>query len=267
MADEKPRHLSTGMAARLCCVKPDTVLKWIKKGRLEAERTAGGHYRIDLEHIEPLIPTHHDDEVFDPPPAECSPQPMRCWEYLTNKGALREECKNCIVYRVRANWCYELAGLGSKIGHSKLFCQNSCDDCVYYRRVRGLASHVLVITKDEKLVEQLASDESEKVELRFALHAYEASTMISSFRPAFVVFDYELATAGEDKLLDCLASEFRVPGMKIIIAVPAGMTVLVKDGLPKDAVVRVIEKPFYLSEIAAVIDSLPVEMRDMTAQT
>ena len=45
---------TTGQAARLCSVTPDTVLKWIKAGRIEAQRTAGGHYRISPQELERL---------------------------------------------------------------------------------------------------------------------------------------------------------------------------------------------------------------------
>ena len=43
--------LTTGKAARLCSVKPDTVLKWIKKGVLPATRTIGGHYRVEEQDL------------------------------------------------------------------------------------------------------------------------------------------------------------------------------------------------------------------------
>ena len=41
--------LSTGDVAKLFGVTPDAVLKWIKKGKLPATRTAGGHYRVTRE--------------------------------------------------------------------------------------------------------------------------------------------------------------------------------------------------------------------------
>ena len=55
MSAEKAGLLTTGQAAKLCAVTPDTVLKWIKKGRLEATRTAGGHYRVALPDLEPFM--------------------------------------------------------------------------------------------------------------------------------------------------------------------------------------------------------------------
>lgn len=46
--------ISTGQAAKICAVTPDTVLKWIKGGRLNARRTPGGHYRIDRRDLQEL---------------------------------------------------------------------------------------------------------------------------------------------------------------------------------------------------------------------
>ena len=38
--------LTTGQAAKKLSVTPDTVLKWIKSGKLDAMKTPGGHNRI-----------------------------------------------------------------------------------------------------------------------------------------------------------------------------------------------------------------------------
>ncbi len=45
------RMLTTGQAAKICSVTPDTVLKWIHSGALPARRTAGGHHRIDEQDL------------------------------------------------------------------------------------------------------------------------------------------------------------------------------------------------------------------------
>ena len=47
MPEDKSNLLTTGQAAKLCSVTPDTILKWLKRGRLNGVRTAGGHYRIE----------------------------------------------------------------------------------------------------------------------------------------------------------------------------------------------------------------------------
>jgi excisionase family DNA binding protein len=47
--------ITTGQAASLCSVTPDTVLKWIKAGKIPASRTPGGHYRISRSDVEQFI--------------------------------------------------------------------------------------------------------------------------------------------------------------------------------------------------------------------
>ncbi len=256
----EPELLTTGKAARLCAVKPDTILKWIKRGRLEAVRTAGGHYRIHRCDIEPLVRGLRMGDMTSPPPPDCNPQPMRCWEYLSPDGEVREECRKCVVYRVRAAWCFQIAGLSQDIGHAKHFCRTSCRDCAYYRRVRGLASHVLVVTSDKAFQYRLSAGEPKQLALQFAQNAYEASAAIQSFRPGFVIVDRELNGADENELIQCLASDARIPGLRIILAVAPGIGKRGLTGPNQDRVVAVLEKPFESNRVAAVIDSLPVEL-------
>lgn len=42
------RPITTGQAARYCHVSQATIINWIKKGKLKAYATPGGHYRILL---------------------------------------------------------------------------------------------------------------------------------------------------------------------------------------------------------------------------
>jgi excisionase family DNA binding protein len=44
-------YLTTFEAAKLISVTPDSILKWIKSGKLAAFRTPGGHYRINIDNI------------------------------------------------------------------------------------------------------------------------------------------------------------------------------------------------------------------------
>ncbi len=245
--------LSTGQAAKLCSVKADTVLKWVRAGRLRAERTAGGHFRIDEKDLNALLGAKRANAPRRQ--AEPNTTPLRCWEYLSNCGEIRRECRDCVVYRVRAAQCFEVAGVADNIGHAKKFCGTSCDQCTYYQRVMGQPISALVVTSDDALIRSLKADSTGGIALHFARNGYEASAVVAEFRPAFVVVDQEVVTGGEPGLLDCLASDRRVPGLKIVLAAECGKASL---GKRKD-LVSVIEKPFEKRTIADVSRRFPVE--------
>ncbi|MBI4677126.1 MAG: excisionase family DNA-binding protein [Elusimicrobia bacterium] len=259
MARKESNWLTTGQAAKLCSVTPDTILKWIQKGKLQGVRTAGGHYRIRIEDIEPLRTAGRASPGLGASPDTQLPAHMRCWEYLSDKGTVREECKSCVVYRVRAAWCFQMASMGSGLGHARRFCQTSCDDCVYYRRVRGLDTNVLVVTADQGLVARLKGRRCEGLSLRFARNSYEASAAVQTFLPAFALVDRDVAAPGEGGLLDYLSKDDRVPGLKVILILAKG-----KGGNApgESSAAAVIEKPFDPEDIVSVIRSFPVESAD-----
>ncbi len=260
MPADRPNLLTTGQAAQLCSVTPDTILKWIKKGRLSGVRTAGGHYRIEHQDLDPLIVSPRPAGSPSRQVPERYPQGLRCWEYFGDGGAVTDDCRRCVVYRVRAARCFLIAGMEPDVGHAHRFCQGSCEDCVYYRRVKGLATNVLVITSDNDLIDRLAGEEDESVTLRFARNAYEASAIIQDFRPAFAVIDAECVPAEDGELLDSLAADPRVPGLKIILVVPPGRTGRKRRQPKNGLVVNVLEKPFGGRRIAAAINGLPVDL-------
>jgi excisionase family DNA binding protein len=254
-------YLTTGQAAKLCSVTPDTILKWIKKGRLAATRTAGGHYRIERSDLEPYIPRRRArPEVAGRAPA-VEDQVPHCWELFTDNGSVREDCEQCVVYKVGAERCFVMAELDVEIGHSRLLCQSSCDDCAYYRWVQGMATNVLVITRDDHLIHGLSVQEHERVAMRFAHGGYEASAIIHDFRPAFVAIDVDLLFNGEAGLMDSLLSDARLPGLRVILVVPAGMVPTEYGKLQRDLVVGVLERPFSAADIAAIIASHDVDAR------
>lgn len=251
----KSEFLTTGQAAKVCSVTPDTILKWLKKGRLNGVRTAGGHYRIQRQDLEPLVASPNPAESHPRQLPASHPRSVRCWEYLGERGAIRDDCRDCVVYRVRAARCFKMAGMEADIGHVRQFCRGSCEDCVYYRRVNGLATNVLVISSDEELVDLLAGEEDESVTLRFARNPYEASAAMCEFRPAFAAIDVECIPTGGEEFFDCLAGDPRIPGLKIILVAPVGR----RRRLPRsDLVVGVLEKPFGTGRLAATINSYPL---------
>jgi len=249
--------LTPGRGAELCSVTPDTILKWIKRGRLSGARTAGGHYRIDSRSLEPFIA----ESRFGEP--ECPGQDgdggqrgrLRCWEYLSDGGEVREKCRQCVVYRVRADRCYLMADMEQEVGHARQFCETSCEDCAYYRHVKGLAPYVLVVTNDDAFIDGLSGEQGQGLAMRLARTGYEASSLIQEFRPAIAVIDAECMLGEDTELLDALAADPRVPGLKIIVAVPPGTRAGSRRRFKSDLIVSVLEKPFGGDRIAEVISS------------
>ena len=144
-----PKYLTTGQAAKLCAVTPDTVLKWIRSGQLKALRTAGGHHRIERADLEDMIPkppppapellpiaTASMAEAFataaGPRPAVAPRQFRYCWEHKGG-GRLLDACKQCVVYEFRAQRCYEIIKHAKELGHAGQFCNGTCKTCDYYR--------------------------------------------------------------------------------------------------------------------------------------
>ncbi|MHC4964991.1 MAG: helix-turn-helix domain-containing protein [Planctomycetota bacterium] len=253
MPADGPDLLTTGQAAKLCSVTPDTVLKWIKKGRIAARRTAGGHYRIERRALDAMIVSPHPAECPSWELADRDPEGLHCWEYLSDRGTVRDQCRQCVVYRVRAARCFLMAGLEVDVGHAREFCQGSCEECVYYRWVKGLLTNILVITPDDDLIDRLLGEESKSFTLRFARSAYEASSIVQSFQAAFVVVDEAVLPAGNGGLLASLADDSRLPGVKVILGVPRGAASARRDEAGTDGVWSVIEKPFSLPQLAAAI--------------
>jgi excisionase family DNA binding protein len=246
--------LTTGEVARRCSVKPDTVLKWIKKGRVPASVTIGGHYRVDEHDLIPLLAKATSPESNGAAKPALLSSPLRCWEFMSETP--REECKSCIAYRVRATWCFRLSAVVRSAGHSKRFCTGSCQDCPYHRRVLGHPTNVLVVTRDERLIQDLARRENDHVAFRFARSAYDASAVVSVFRPAYVIVDQSLLENGEPDLVDALAADPRSPGVRVLLGVRRGIV----HGRPaKMAIAGTIEAPFTAEEISAVVERYPVE--------
>jgi excisionase family DNA binding protein len=124
-------YLSTGQAAAIFSVDPDTVLRWIKSGKIPAIRTPGGHYRIPKDiFLNKIIRESSFVELH-----ENRPTVPYCWEFNSESGMIRDGCKECIVYKSKATQCYELCDLPESIGHAKLFCTDSCKNCEYFKSI------------------------------------------------------------------------------------------------------------------------------------
>ena len=85
--------LTTGEAAELCGVTPDTILKWIKRGTLKVARTAGGHHRIEKSALTPYLAVRdRSDDGSGPGGMEA------CWQLHETRNGIRSKCRKCPVY-------------------------------------------------------------------------------------------------------------------------------------------------------------------------
>lgn len=179
---------------------------------------------------------------------------MRCWEYMNHGPG--GECRECIVYRLRASLCFRIASLARGTEHAKRFCTGLCQECPYYRRVHGQPTNVLVITRDENLIHELAKRQNGAIDFRFARRGYDASSIIAVFRPAFVIFDQAVLESLGGALLDALVADPRAAGARILVAVR-------KDSLGlrfrSSTVYATVQEPFDADEIVAIIQKIPIE--------
>jgi len=244
----EPKLLSTGEVARLSGVTRDAVLKWIKKGKLSAIRTPGGHYRVLREALDNL-PSERQPSLQKAQAVTAAvgngSDPVRCWEYYGEDGTPREGCKSCLVYLARAQNCYRLAELGEDSGHRLHFCRTDCRTCSFYRACQGLATEVLVITKDEPMIRRLELQaDTRKVSIRFARSGYEGSAIISTFNPALIVMDSGLPEVKEGMLAESIGHDERIPGAQVVVACRKG------DGEAFEGLnVLIIHAPFSAAEI------------------
>jgi len=244
------RFLTTSQAANLCSVTPDTVLKWIHSGHLPARRTAGGHHRIDKRDLESVMMPSRSE------PIEGEPQQQRgfqyCWEH-NGGGEVRKGCLECAVYLMRAQRCYELARRGPDAGHARVFCEESCEECEYYRQVQGQGINVLVVTNDAELVSRLQTARNPgSFNLRIANCEYDCSSAINQFRPDFVVIDCSLGAVASREMSHHLVQDPRIPFVRLVLA---GSEEEFPSECEREAIAR-IRRPFNLLDIGKCIEGI-----------
>ena len=247
----KTRFLTTGQAADLCSVTPDTVLKWIRSGRLPARRTAGGHHRIDEKDLDRLLMavpqagTHRN--VL---PQSVRRQFRYCWEYNSD-GELSEGCRSCPAYRMRAQRCYEVANRVPDGDHRRQFCEGTCTECDYFREVHEQTTNVLVVTDDPELRDALLVDAPRfPFNLQIADCEYNCSALVNEFKPDFAFVDCSLGREVSRDISFHLAQDPRIPFVRVVLA---GAEHQVPSECDKEVFAR-IERPFSVVDISEFID-------------
>jgi excisionase family DNA binding protein len=242
------KALTTGQAASLCSVTPDTVLKWIRSGRLAATRTPGGHHRISQDDILRIFGAIDGQEEHDQKPSAHSSFQF-CWEF-NGKGEIKEGCGDCIVYKMRAKRCYEVVDRASALGHNKLFCKQTCDECDYFRAVHQQATNVLLVTDNDILAKNL-TDYVDSVDFNLEVTncEYQASAIVDTFRPDFAIIDCSLGKTFAKDICDHLIDDPRIPYIRVVLAAVDGEY---PEECNKKVFAR-LRKPFNISDLSDCI--------------
>jgi excisionase family DNA binding protein len=245
------KYLTTTEAAQLLSVSADTVLKWVRAGKVRSYRTPGGHCRIPAEEITTLLPS--DISMTASPNTAAPPQFQYCWEFNSDSGRIAKECEACLVYQGRARRCYEFRDIPEEFGHLKLFCRTSCEECRYYQVVKEQGLNVLIITRSQSLMEELgAASRDENLRLKFACSEYDAAASIEKFRPDYVVVDCAIGIRNANELCRHLMHDDRLPITRLIIAS--------KDSKAKEQceqeILGWLRKPFTIADLSGFIDQL-----------
>lgn len=244
-------YVSTGQVARLLSVTPDTVLKWIKKGKLPAIKTAGGHYRIPRNSLDELLNPTKD--LPEGSPARRGRESVPCWEYNAVNDQIKDECRSCLVFKAQGTKCYEVGKFLKETGYGGVCCPFSCEECAYYKDQLNRTVNVLIFTDSETLKKSLTEEsELSRFSLRFTSCEYNCSFIVDSFRPEFVVVDCAMESDKCRELCEHLAKDPRIPGVKIALAVPQGKEC--GEGFQGD--ISVIPQPFTLAELETHMDKL-----------
>jgi excisionase family DNA binding protein len=244
--DEK--LLTTGQAAKQCSVTPDTILKWIRSGYLPARRTAGGHHRISSRDLQRVVGPIARRESS---PASSAPQKpyTYCWEF-NGDGNVPAGCKDCAVYRMRAQRCYEVVKLAPEAGHPKIFCDKSCEECDYYRSVHEQAMNVLIVSEDNEMTKRLQQDAAvHGINMEVTDCEYSCSSIVSDFRPDFVIVDCMLGHKLSSDICFHLSQDPRIPFVRIVLAANDGE---VPADCDKEVFAR-IKRPFAVQDILEFI--------------
>lgn len=244
--------LTTTQAAKLLSVSPDTVLKWAKAGKIRSFRTYGGHYRIPRGALEEARTGNLIKAAVIDDTAQIAPF-QYCWEYLAGEGEISQDCKDCITYRSRSRRCYELRDLPSGLGCLGVFCSSTCNDCDYYQIVKGQRLLVMVLTESERILRNRAElTASGDLAIEFVGSEYEASALIESRRPDFVVVDCSLGRKRTSTVCRNLFNDPRIPVARVILA---SRRRNVEDYCDQGAF-GWINKPFSVEQLRQCIDGV-----------
>jgi excisionase family DNA binding protein len=136
----KRKAFTTSNIARICDHSRETVKRWLERGEIKGYRVGpSGHWRVLAKDLAIFLknnsipfPEASDVGVDLETLTDSEHLPTFCWEFHKEKrdDHLRPDkrCEDCLVYKARCINCYALR---REVGHKKIYCKYSCDECAY----------------------------------------------------------------------------------------------------------------------------------------
>jgi excisionase family DNA binding protein len=245
--------LSTTDVAKLLAVTPDTVLKWVKAGKIQSYRTPGGHSRIPKEEVTRLLAqqANNTQETL----IRNGKTHQYCWDYLAVDDEVKDECKDCITYRSRASRCYELRDLPGNLGCLRMYCASTCDECDYFKLMEGTKANILIVSENQHLLidkEQLKQKKA--INVQFVDNEYECSQLIEKFRPDYIIVDVSFGKNRTSSFCNYLFSDSRIPVARIVVA---SKTKEIEEYCDKE-IFGWIRKPFSTDDLKEYIEGVAI---------
>lgn len=245
--------LTTSQAAKLLSVSSDTVLKWVKAGKIKSNRTLGGHFRIPTSEIKIFNGVTNED--LDKNQNNQLHVPYQyCWEYLAAGGSIKSECRDCITFRSRASRCYELKDVPGGMGCLNLLCDTDCSSCEYFKVVNGQKLNVLIIGENKKIVQDLDTlDKTSVFQIRFSEDEYSTAAAIQEYRPDYIIVDCSIGKKRTGFICNNLFNDIRIPVVRIILS---SKSKNIKNYCDRE-VFGWIRKPFNIKQLNECIRGVP----------
>ena len=116
-------YLTTTELAKLCGVSRFTIINWVNRGKIGTMKTLGGHCRIPVSEAISFYESFYKEKKDDISESLC-----HCWEY-PQKANCDKECKNCLLYKSRINYCFVVV---REFGKEVVHCEGDCLSCDYF---------------------------------------------------------------------------------------------------------------------------------------
>ncbi len=245
-------YYTTSQAAEVLSVSADTVLRWVKSGKIESYLTPGGHARIPHQAVRTILQRSDAQARPREAAADTAPSHLFCWDMQSEQGRITESCRQCATYRSRSGRCYRIRCDCEDFAGLHLRCQDPCDDCSYYRVTRRRPVRAMLVSPSGHLRRGLSTQATE-TDLDFCAvdGAYACSTEMQEFRPDYLVVDCAFGTSRTREICRHLLDDRRLPITRIILASPRAK---LRENCDRE-VFGWIRKPFNVGQLRSLIDS------------